>query len=184
MKAIVPSSLCGFSSTELALSKESTSGPCGNMEFEGKTFKSVTQDDISSDGSDGSDKSEASRSVLDFIEWGRRILKEEVADIRVSTRLTESSVCLVASEQGPDRQLEKILQGAGRLQTASKPVLEINAQSSLIQSIAKVTDDEFREDAAWLLLDEARILDGDRPKDPRAFATRQAKLFALALKQR
>jgi len=163
--------------------------PTNAGEFEGKTFKSVTQgqadlDDISSDGSDGSDKSEASRSVLDFIEWGRRILKEEVADIRVSTRLTESSVCLVASEQGPDRQLEKILQGAGRLQTASKPVLEINAQSSLIQSIAKVTDDEFREDAAWLLLDEARILDGDRPKDPRAFATRQAKLFALALKQR
>jgi molecular chaperone HtpG len=74
-----------------------------------------------------------------------------------------------------------MLQGAGRLQTASKPVLEINAQSQLVRSIASMDDHAFREDAAWLLLDEARILDGDKPANPRAFAERQARLFALAM---
>jgi molecular chaperone HtpG len=44
-------------------------------------------------------------------------------------------------------------------------------------------DQAFREDAAWLLLDEARILDGDKPANPRAFAERQARMFALAMKR-
>lgn len=44
-------------------------------------------------------------------------------------------------------------------------------------------DQPFREDAVWLLLDEARILDGDKPTNPRAFAERQARLFALAIRQ-
>ena len=72
---------------------------------------------------------------------------------------------------------------AGRLQAASKPILEINAQSELVQNIASVADHAFREDAVRLLLDEARILDGDKPGDPRAFAGRQARLFSRAIGQ-
>ncbi|MBB4252425.1 molecular chaperone HtpG [Rhizobium sp. BK008] len=157
-------------------------------DFEGKPFKSITQglsdlDDIAGNDEGGGDKHEASPEVAAFIDFARGFLGQEVADVRVSGRLTESAVCLVASEHGPDRQLEKILQGAGRLQTASKPVLEVNAQSSLVKAIAAMKDQAFREDAAWLLLDEARILDGDRPTNPRAFAERQARLFALAMAQ-
>lgn len=157
-------------------------------DLEGKPFKSITQglsdlDEIDAkDGSSGK-RDEASPEVASFIEFARAALGQEVADVRVSGRLTESAVCLVASDHGPDRQLEKILQGAGRLQTASKPVLEINAQSPLVQSVASMKDETFREDAAWLLLDEARILDGDKPANPRAFAARQARLFALAMRQ-
>ncbi|TNM59877.1 molecular chaperone HtpG [Aliirhizobium smilacinae] len=161
--------------------------PTNAPAFEGKTFKSVTQgqsdlDAIAEGDGAAEDKPATSADVTAFIEFARGILGEDVADVRVSGRLTESAVCLVASDQGPDRQLEKILQGAGRLQTASKPILEINAESRLVQTIASVSEDAFREDAAWLLLDEARILDGDRPTDPRAFASRQARLFERALR--
>jgi molecular chaperone HtpG len=51
-----------------------------------------------------------------------------------------------------------------------------------MQTISSVDDLTFREDATRLLLDEARILDGDKPTDPRAFASRQAKLFERALR--
>jgi len=136
---------------------------------------------VSSEGGTDESGREASTEVKAFIEFARSALGEEVADVRVSDRLTESAVCLVASEHGPDRQLEKLLQGAGRLQTASKPILEINAQSERVRSIASIGDPAFREDAAWLLLDEARILDGDKPANPRAFADRQARLFASAI---
>ncbi|TAX26665.1 molecular chaperone HtpG [Rhizobium leguminosarum] len=160
--------------------------PTNVPDFEGKVFKSVTQgladlNDIAGEAGTDEQKQEASSEVAAFIDFARGALGQEVADVRVSGRLTESAVCLVASEHGPDRQLEKILQGAGRLQTASKPVLEINAQSQLVRSIASMDDHAFREDAAWLLLDEARILDGDKPANPRAFAERQARLFALAM---
>jgi molecular chaperone HtpG len=161
--------------------------PTNVPDFEGKPFKSVTQgladlDAVADEGGTNEGGRQASPEVEAFIDFARSALGEEVADVRVSGRLTESAVCLVASEHGPDRQLEKLLQGAGRLQTASKPILEINGQSELVKNIASVDDEAFREDAAWLLLDEARILDGDKPADPRAFANRQARLFALAMR--
>ncbi|MGR9251199.1 molecular chaperone HtpG [Rhizobium leguminosarum] len=162
--------------------------PTNVPDFEGKSFKSVTQgladlNEIAGEAGSDEEKQDASSEVVAFIDFARGALGQEVTDVRVSGRLTESAVCLVASEHGPDRQLEKILQGAGRLQTASKPILEINAQSQLVINIASIDDHSFREDAAWLLLDEARILDGDKPVNPRAFAERQARLFALAMGQ-
>lgn len=160
--------------------------PTNVPDFEGKPFKSITQgladlNAVSSEGSTDESGREASTEVTAFIEFARSALGEEVADVRVSDRLTESAVCLVASEHGPDRQLEKLLQGAERLQTASKPILEINAQSERVRSIAPIDDPAFRGDAAWLLLEEARILDGDKPANPRAFTNRQARLFASAI---
>ncbi|WP_035201431.1 molecular chaperone HtpG [Agrobacterium tumefaciens] len=161
--------------------------PTNVPDFEGKPFKSVTQGlaDLNTvAGEGGADEAgrQASPEVGAFIDFARSALGEEVADVRISDRLTESAVCLVASDYGPDRQLEKLLKGAGRLQTTSKPILEINGQSELVKNIASMDDQAFREDAAWLLLDEARILDGDKPADPRAFADRQARLFALAMR--
>lgn len=160
--------------------------PTNVPDFEGKPFKSVTQghanlNAVTSEGGTDEGGRQDSPEVGAFIDFARSALGEEVADVRITDRLTESAVCLVASEQGPDRQLEKLLQGAGRLQTASKPILEINAQSERVRSIASIDDQAFREDAVWLLLDEARILDGDKPANPRAFADRQARLFSLAI---
>jgi molecular chaperone HtpG len=95
--------------------------------------------------------------------------------------LIESAVCLVASEGGYDRQLEKILQGAGRLQSAAKPVLELNPNHPVIKRIAAEEEDlSLREDVVLLLLDQARVLDGDRPTDPKAFAERMSRLFEKA----
>jgi molecular chaperone HtpG len=153
--------------------------------YEGKTFRSVTQgladlDKIGEAGGAETARAEASAEVSSLIDFMKETLKDQVAGVRGSSRLTESAVCLVASDHGPDRQLEKILQGAGRLKTASKPVLEINADSPLIRIVANLTDPASREDAAWLLLDEARVLDGDRPADPRAFAARLSRLFEKA----
>ena len=77
--------------------------------------------------------------------------------MRTSDRLTESAVCLVAPELGPDRQLEKLLAGAGRLKTAAKPILEIKPRHDIVVTLASLTDDDlaFKQDAAHLLFDEA-----------------------------
>jgi molecular chaperone HtpG len=108
-----------------------------------------------------------------------------VSDVRPSDRLSESAVCLVASESGPDLQLEKLLAGAGRLTTAAKPILEINPHHALIVSLAASEDDKgFREDAVHLLLDEARILDGERPGDARGFSERLGRLMERGLQNR
>jgi molecular chaperone HtpG len=158
-----------------------------NLEFEGKAFRSVTQGaaDLSQfaklDGQSAS--TETSAEAAAFVEFAKRTLADHVADVRASDRLTESAVCIVAPENGYDRQMEKILQSAGRLDAAAKPILEINPAHPMVAAITSMTDDDgFREDATYLLLDEARILDGDKPTDPRAFAERLARVFARTVR--
>jgi molecular chaperone HtpG len=156
--------------------------------FEGKPFKSVTQGaadltlipllDAKSEAT-----SETSQAVTRFLSFVKDTLGDAVSDVRPSDRLTESAVCLVAPELGPDRQLEKLLAGAGRLKTAAKPILEINPRHDIVVTLASLTDDDlaFKQDAAHLLFDEARILDGDRPADARMFSDRMARVLRRSL---
>ncbi|ENN85203.1 heat shock chaperone protein, HSP90 family [Rhizobium freirei PRF 81] len=156
-------------------------------EFEGKSFKSITQGsaDLAQFKKQDEDKPESSTApaeVQAFIDFAKEKLADEVSDVRASDRLIESAVCLVASERGYDRQLEKILQGAGRLQSGAKPILEINMEHPVVKAIAaKIDAPSLRDDAAFLLLDQARVLDGDKPADPRAFAERLARIMEKAL---
>ena len=110
-------------------------------------------------------------------------LGDAVSDVRASDRLTDSAVCLVASDSGPDRSLEKLLAGSGRALPAQKPVLEINPRNSLVASLAALGDDDrsFKEDAAHLLFDEARVLDGEAPSDAKSFSERLARLITRGL---
>ncbi len=155
-------------------------------DFEGKPFKSITQgaaDLAQVPKTDGETPAtpETTQVVSDFIAFAKTTLGDTVSDVRASDRLTESAVCLVAPERGYDRQLEKLLQGSGRLDTVAKPVLEINPGHSLIAALAAGGNEAFRTDAVQLLLDQARVLDGDKPEDPRAFADRLSRLFERAL---
>ncbi|MBY5690410.1 molecular chaperone HtpG [Rhizobium leguminosarum] len=151
-------------------------------DYEGKAFKSITQGaaDLAQFAKlDGQTMQEGDDdSAATFLAFAKEKLADQIADVRASDRLTESAVCLVAPEDGYDRQMEKILRNAGRLQDAAKPILEINLLHPLIKAIASVEGDaSYQEDAAFLLLDQARILDGDRPADPRRFAERLARVF-------
>jgi molecular chaperone HtpG len=80
-----------------------------------------------------------------------------------------------------DRHLERMLAGAGQLRSAAKPVLEINPGHDLVTALAALPEGAaMREDAARLLLDEARILDGENPSDVRGFADRLARILTRA----
>jgi HSP90 family molecular chaperone len=74
--------------------------------------------------------------------------------------------------------------GAGRITTAAKPILEVNPRHPLIVSLAGLGEDEksFKDDAAHLLLDEARVLDGERPADARGFSDRLARVLERGLR--
>ncbi|NJL07558.1 MAG: molecular chaperone HtpG [Methylacidiphilales bacterium] len=157
-------------------------------DFEGKPFKSVTQGAADLAAIPLLDASipaapEVPPAVADFLAFIRTTLGDDVADVRASDRLTDSAVCIVASEAGPDRQLEKILASAGRLGTAAKPILEINPRHERIVRLAGLGEQEqsLREDVAHLLLDEARILDGDRPRDPKTYVERLGRLIGRGL---
>ncbi len=156
--------------------------------FDGKPFKSVTQgaaDLAAIKQADAKEETqtEASPAVKIFIAFLKSTLGAAVSDVRSSDRLTDSAVCLVAPEGGPDRALERILASAGRLPSAAKPILEVNPRHDLIVALAGLPENEraYKEDAAHLLFEEARLLDGDRPADARQFADRLSRVLARGL---
>jgi molecular chaperone HtpG len=158
------------------------------MGFDGKPFKSVTQGaaDLALIPLLETREAPASQlqdSVKNFLAFMKDTLGESVAEVRASDRLTDSAVCLVAADSGLDRALEKMLAGAGRLPSASKPILEVNPRHELVVALASLGEDErtLKEDAAHLLFDEARVLEGDRPADARLFSERLARVLGKCL---
>jgi molecular chaperone HtpG len=156
--------------------------------FDGKTFKSITQgaaelSDIPLPADVAKPETETPSEIAALLAFVKTALEGAVSDVRASDRLTESAVCLVAPEHGPDRQFERLMNATGRSGATTKPILEINPQHERIVTLAKLGNGEreFKEDLAHLLYDEARVLDGDKPADARAFSERLGRLIARGL---
>jgi molecular chaperone HtpG len=161
-----------------------------SLGFDGKPFKSVTQGSADLEAipvAQGNKRPEMDNArIATLIAAMKQTLGSEVKDVRVSERLTESAVCLVADTMGLDRTLEKLLarQGASGL-APSAAILEVNAAHPLIMALAErvktkgVTGEV--EEAVRLLLDEARILEGETLVDAKAFANRLTALMSKAL---
>jgi len=158
--------------------------------FDGKPFQSVTQgaanlDNIPlTEGSDaGNEAPDAAFATLAAL--FKQTLGDKVSDVRASTRLATSAVCLVAPDLGYDRRLEKILASNEQLKSVSAPILELNPGNPIIKSLsAKAAADNAADavaDAAVILLGEARILDGELPDDPADFSARIARLMEKGL---
>jgi molecular chaperone HtpG len=158
--------------------------------YEEKAFKSVTRGGADLSKIKGEEKDEpqekADESDLDpLVAAVKLALGERVKDVRASDRLTDSAVCLVAGEHDMDIHMERILRAHKQLNEASARILEINPKHALIKGLAdKARADASApvlEDAAWLLLDQARILEGEPVTDPVEFAHRMSKVMAAGL---
>jgi len=157
--------------------------------FDGKPFKSVSQGgaDIKSIAlvEGASTPAEASGDVATLFAFFKQTLGDEVAEVRASERLTDSVACLIAPEFGPDRQLEKMLAAHGRIGDRAKPILELNPTHPLTLALAgrfkDGADKPLIEDAAWLVLDEARLMEGASIEDPAAFGARLRRVMEKAL---
>jgi molecular chaperone HtpG len=107
-------------------------------------------------------------------------LGKQVDDVRPTDRLVESAVVLAAKEGGPDLQMQRLMRRSGRaMGPASPPLLEINPRHTLIAALAErqQAGEDMAESAA-MLLDLARVQDGEMPLDPAGFARRVAAALA------
>src|SRR5690606_7289077 len=134
---------------------------------------------------DGADSAEADPDVGRLIAAFKAALGDAVADVRRSDRLTESPVCLVADEHGLNLHLERLLKQHGQIDQLSKRVLEINPRHAIVTRLNALVDDSTRAqdiaEAAHLLLDQARILEGETVPDPAAFAQRLNRFVSRGL---
>lgn len=149
-------------------------------EFEGKPIRSITQGVVDlSKIAGGAEEGEAA-DVGELLARLKEELKDEVGEVRATDRLVESAVVLAAPPYGPDLQMQRMLRRAGRGSGAGLPVLEINPRHPLIRRLAEgVATDTALAEKAGLLLDLARVQDGDTPRDPAGFARRVAAALAF-----
>lgn len=160
--------------------------------FEEKEFQSVTRggadlskidgkaEDKEDDDKDKKDDEEKPASIDALITVVRNALGDAVKDVRSSDRLTSSPCCLVADENAMDMNLERMLKKHQQLDQVSVRILELNPKHPLIKALADKAIDGV-DDVAFLLLDQARIMEGEPLPDPSAFAKRMTEVMTKAL---
>ncbi len=157
-------------------------------DYKGKKFKSITKGDIDLGKFEGDSQKkseepeESNEKISDFILKMQDILGDKVHNIRKSQRLTNSPVCLVAPDEGVDIHMEKVLKINQKYQGNTKPVLEINANHELIKKLANSCESgNDISDAAYLLLDQAKIIQGTPIDDMASFTRRMSDFMSKAI---
>ncbi len=154
------------------------------MQYKEKPFKSITQGELSDLESDEEkealkEKNEASKDILTKL---KEALKDDVEDVRLTNRLKNHPVCLVAGE-GLSLEMEKILAQMPDQSNnvKAKRILELNAEHPLVQALEKASDDKIN-DYAKLLYNQAQLIEGFSIDDPVEFSRVLSQLMIDASK--
>jgi molecular chaperone HtpG len=158
-------------------------------DYKGKKFVSVTKGAIDLEKfapQKLDEKPETHTSVTPLLGVLSEELKKDVKEVRVSARLTDSPVCLIADEKGVDMHMERVLKIQQKYEPPSnKKILEINESHALIQKLAGLAQIDKNapalKDAARLLYDQACIVQGEPVDDPSSFVRRMAEFMARGL---
>ena len=128
------------------------------------------------------EKKEAKQKEKDFkpiVEKIKNALGDAVKEVRLSKRLADSPSCIVVDENDPSLQMERMMRAMGQqLRGEVKPILEINAEHPILQRLKDTDDETFIADTAFVLLDQALLLEGSTLKDTADFVKRLDKLLA------
>lgn len=141
------------------------------QEYNEKNLVSVAQGSLDllklADEEEKKQNEENQTEFKDTTEKMKNVLGDKVKDVKVTVRLTESPSCLIADENDLSGNLQRMLKAAGQKVSNMRPILEINPNHPLVQSL-KYESRHF-EDRTNLLFDQAVLAEGGSLKDPAAF---------------
>ena len=144
-------------------------------EFEKLSLKSIAKGDLD-DLDSKEDKKKKEKTVKDYekvISKAQEILDNQVKEVKVSSRLSESPSCLVADENELGGNMERIMKSLGQDVPETKPILEINPSHPLVMKLKTKVDD----DIVKVLFDQAVLSEGGQIKEPAEFVKRMNKLM-------
>ncbi len=150
-------------------------------EFDGKQLQSVAKGGLDLGNlEDEAEKEEREKETTDYQELTEKMqksLEEQVKEVRITLRLTESPACLVADTHDMGGNLERLLKQAGQAVNHAKPILEINPHHPMVQRLK--TEEQHFDDWTHILFDQALLAEGGQPEDPAAFVKRLNDLLLL-----
>lgn len=148
-------------------------------EFQGKQLQSVARGSLdeavlqnTEDKVADEKYKQAEGDFEDTLKKVKEILKDEIKEVRLSRRLTNSPACIVVDEQDLSTQMERILRSAGQKVPEHKPILELNPDHKIVKKLHQELGKTHFEDWAHILFDQAVLTEGGQLNDPAAFVKR------------
>ncbi len=155
-------------------------------------LQSVAKGDVGDDLKDAAaEEAETSEDLQPLLEKLKAILGDRVKDVRASVRLADSPSCIVSDEDDPSLQMQQMLRAMGQTNfPAPKPTLEINPTHPIVKKLLArpaapdadaVAGASVADDAAWLLFDQALLMEGVALPDPASFVKRLNRMLTLSV---
>ena len=139
--------------------------------------KSSAGDDLKDEADQ--DKTEDLKPLLDKI---KGVLGDSVKDVKASVRLADSPSCIVSDEDEPSMKMQQMLRAMGQdKMPPMKPTLEINPDHEIVKKLLGSSDEKLIDDASWLLLDQALLVEGLPVENPGAFVQRLNRVLSRAV---
>ncbi len=139
--------------------------------------KAATSDDLKDEAEP--DKTDTLKPLIEKL---KATLGDRVKDVRASVRLADSPSCIVSDEDEPSMKMQQMLRAMGQKDMPSlKPTLEINPDHEIVKKLLARSDDAVAEDAAWLLFDQALLMEGVPLQDPAIFVQRLNRILNLSI---
>ena len=142
--------------------------------------RSDTADDLKTEKSKSKD-----REIGELLNHIKKVLGNNVKDVKSSGRLSDSPSCIVADENDPTVSMQSIMKSMGQDAGKVQPILEINPNHDIVGKLKQLFEDKgdnsIIEDVSHLLLEQALLIEGAQLHDPVEFASRVNRLMSRAI---
>lgn len=154
------------------------------QQFREKTFKNASQGNLDLDTEEEKKELEQTTSDnKDLLDFMKDALKDEVAEVKISNRLSDDPVCLTAGE-GVSFEMEKVFanmpEGNGPMGgMKAERILELNPNHPIFQTLKTLftSDKEKVKEVAEVLYDQALLIEGFPIEDPIAYSRKICELL-------
>lgn len=150
-------------------------------EFDGKSLQDIGKGELDLGKLDSEEEKQAQEKVAEalkpLLERAKAALENQVAEVRITHRLTDSPACVVVGDHDMGAQMRRILEAAGQKVPESKPIFELNPDHPLVKKLEQESSDERFGDLAHILFDQANLAEGAQLQDPAAYVQRLNKLL-------
>ncbi|PLA74097.1 molecular chaperone HtpG [Hydrogenovibrio sp. SC-1] len=149
-------------------------------EFDGKSLKSVTAADLKEFEEEAekelTEEDKKAREAL--TEKVKKALEDQVSDVKVTHRLTDSPACVVSADGDMSAHMARMMEQMGQAIPKQKPVLELNPEHSLVKKLDSLADDGKVKEWSLFLLEQAQLAEGDALENPAEFIKRMNALLS------
>jgi len=150
------------------------------QEFDGKQFQDVARGALDLEPESEEEKAEQEKLEKDseaLVERLGKVLEDKVAEVRATSRLTDSPACLVVGDFDMGAQMRRMMEAAGQPVPESKPILEVNPTHPLLGMLDQEADEDRFSDLANIVFDQAHLAEGGQLDDPATYVSRLNKLL-------